>query len=51
MALNKHHMHGKVELEHILSKKNLRGAIVTIFYSYKQEMKVKFWLLVYMFTI
>ena len=42
MALNKPHVHSTVELKHILSKKDLRGATVTIIYSYKQEMKVNF---------
>ena len=40
MALNKPHVHGTIELKHILSKKDLRGATVTILYSYKQKMEV-----------
>ena len=42
MALNKPHVHGTVELKHIFSKNDLKGATATILYSYKQDMEVKF---------
>ena len=51
MTLNKLHGHGTIKLKHILSKKNLKGAAVTMLHLNKQKMEVKFWLLVYILMI